>query len=102
MDESIGWGYQIRSYVLHPYQMIKDLRTGLEVGNTKSAKNADVLIYDLKVQGGSFSYKKDVINLSYDVEEVIAQLLVTEGFSTVDYIAKCDVSDLAYIEGFEP
>ena len=56
MDESIGWGYQIRSYVLHPYQMIKDLRTGLEVGNTKSAKNADVLIYDLKVQGGSFSY----------------------------------------------
>ena len=39
---------------------------------------------------------------SLNVEEVIAQLLVTEGFSTVDYIAKCDVSDLAYIEGFEP
>ena len=36
-----------------------------------------------------------------NVEEVIAQLLVTEGFSTVDYIAKCDVSDLAYIEGFD-
>ena len=36
---------------------------------------------------------------SLNVEEVIAQLLVTEGFSTVDYIAKCDVSDLAYIEG---
>ncbi len=42
MKTEIGWGYQIRSYVLHPYQMVKDLRTGVENGNPQAVLDGDL------------------------------------------------------------
>ena len=40
--KEIGWGSQIRSYVFHPYSMVKDHRTSYEVGNTQAVMDGDL------------------------------------------------------------
>lgn len=41
-QKEIGWGSQIRSYVFHPYSLVKDHRTNFEVGNTSAVMDGDL------------------------------------------------------------
>ncbi|GGB55404.1 peptide chain release factor 2 [Lentibacillus populi] len=41
-QKEIGWGSQIRSYVFHPYSMVKDHRTNVEVGNTQGVMDGNI------------------------------------------------------------
>jgi len=52
--DDIAWGSQIRSYVMHPYQMVKDHRIGLDVGNVNSVLDGDI---DAFIEGVLLSSK---------------------------------------------
>ncbi len=54
-----GWGNQIRSYVLHPYKMVKDLRTGYEVGNAEA-------VLDGQLDGFMEAYLRENVGDSSD------------------------------------
>ena len=45
--DDIAWGSQIRSYVMQPYQMVKDLRTGKEIGNVQGVLDGDLDRYEV-------------------------------------------------------
>src|SRR5713226_7398468 len=58
----IGWGHQIRSYVLHPYQMVKDLRTGVETGNTAAVLDGDLDQFLEAALAANIKGKDDALN----------------------------------------
>jgi peptide chain release factor 2 len=58
----IGWGNQIRSYVFQPYQMVKDLRTGVDTSNIQQVMDGDLdrFIHSWLRAGCPTSRNKDI------------------------------------------
>ena len=52
--KKIEWGSQIRSYVMQPYKMVKDLRTGCETSNVQAVLDGDI---DEFIKGYLMEYK---------------------------------------------
>lgn len=58
--KDIAWGSQIRSYVFHPYNLVKDHRTGVETGNTQAVMDGDIDDFIQAYLMGDEESKKDV------------------------------------------
>ena len=64
IKNEIAWGHQIRSYVFHPYSLIKDHRNNYETGNTTSFMNGDIdeCLYSLlAIKEKNWFFKKNII-----------------------------------------
>ena len=44
-QKEIAWGSQIRTYVFHPYNMVKDHRTNVETGNVRAVMDGDIDLF---------------------------------------------------------
>jgi peptide chain release factor 2 len=44
-QKEIAWGSQIRSYVFHPYSLVKDHRTGVEIGDIQSVMDGEIDLF---------------------------------------------------------
>jgi peptide chain release factor 2 len=58
-QKEIGWGSQIRSYVFHPYSMVKDHRTNTEVGNLQGVMDGDIDVFINAYLRSKLAYKEE-------------------------------------------